>query len=219
MNLSRRVAAEFLGTAMLLAAVVGSGIMGERLAGGNEAIALLANSLATGATLVALIVTLAPISGAHFNPLISIALAARGDLQWRDVPDYVAAQVVGAMAGVIAAHGMFGLPLIELSFKPRPGPNLVWSEVVATYGLLLVVLIGSRRDARAMPYAVAAYITAAYWFTASTSFANPAVTLARAFTDTFCGIAWPDVPGFLVGQVVGSALAAVSARLLLQRQD
>ena len=214
---NQRLAAEGVGTAFLLAGVVGSGIMGEHLAGGNQSIALLANSLATGAALIALILTLGPISGAHFNPIITVAFAARGDLAWRDVPGYVVVQLLGAIAGVIAAHAMFGLPLVELSAKARPGLNLVWSECVASYGLLAIVLIGTRRNAAAVPYAVAAYITAAYWFTASTSFANPAVTLARAFTDTFCGIQPGDVPGFLAGQLTGGLLAALSLRFLTQR--
>lgn len=207
MSLSQRLTAEALGTAFLLAAIVGSGIMGEQLAGGNQAIALLANALATGAALLAILVTAGPISGAHLNPIVSITLAARGDLPWRDVPGYLAMQFVGAILGVMAAHAMFDLPLIELSAKPRPGVHLIWSEFVATFGLLVVVLQGSRQRAEALPYAVAAYITAAYWFTASTSFANPAVTLARALTNTFAGIRPADVPGFLLGQIAGGLAA------------
>lgn len=209
----QRLLAEGIGTAFLLASVVGSGIMGERLAGGNEAVALLANSLATGAALLALILTLGPISGAHFNPLISLALAARGDLPWREVPGYIGAQFTGAFAGVIAAHGMFGLPLIEFSAKARIGLNLSWAEFVASGGLLAVVMIGSRRSAATVPYAVAAFITAAYWFTASTSFANPAVTLARAFTDTFSGIRLADAPAFLLGQAAAGLVTLLCVQL------
>lgn len=213
MNLPRRIAAEAIGTAFLLAAVVGSGIMGERLAAGNEASALLANSLATGAALIALLLTLGPVSGAHLNPLVTVALAVRGDVPWREVPGYAAAQFAGALLGVMAAQVMFDLPLVELSQKGRSGMNLVFAEAVATFGLLAVVLQGSRQRPDALPYAVAAYITAAYWFTSSTSFANPAVTLARCLTDSFTGIRPADVPGFLLGEGAGS-LAAV---LLLAR--
>jgi len=209
MNLSQRIVAEAIGTAFLLAAIVGSGIMGERLAAGNEAIALLANSLATGAALIALLLTLGPVSGAHLNPAVTIALAVRGDIAWREVPGYVTAQFAGALLGVIAAQLMFDLPLIELSQKTRSGMNLVFAEAVATFGLLAVVLLGSRQRPGALPYAVAAYITAAYWFTASTSFANPAVTLARCLSDSFTGIRPEDVPGFLIGEVAGSLAAIV----------
>src|SRR5580698_1402844 len=189
------VFAEFLGTAFLLAVIVGSGIMGERLAGGNQALVLLVNSTATGAGLVALILTFAPVSGAHFNPLVSLLMTARGDLPWRDLPGYVVAQFVGAIAGVIAAHGMFAIPLLEVATKPRPGYALLWSEFIATVGLLLAIHRISRSRPEAVPYAVGCYIAAAYWFTSSTSFANPAVTVARALTDTFCGIRPADVPG------------------------
>jgi glycerol uptake facilitator-like aquaporin len=198
---------EAIATALLLVAVVGSGIMAERLAPANPALALLANSIATGCALVALIVTFAPLSGAHMNPLVSIALALRGDHAWRDVPGYVLAQVVGAMAGVFAAHAMFGMPLIEVSAKARPGSALVFAEAVATFGLLAVVLRGSRARPDAVPWTVACYIAAAYWFTASTSFANPAVTIARALTDSFAGISPTDVPGFVIGQCAGAAAA------------
>ena len=204
MTLARRLAAEFLGTAFLLVAVVGSGIMGERLAGGNEAIALLANSLATGTALVALILTFGPISGAHFNPAVSVALAARGALAWKDVLGYSIVQVLGAILGVVAAHAMFGLPLIEFSIKARTGMGLIWAEFVATFGLLAVILAGVRFRSDAIPYAVAAYITGAYWFTASTSFANPAVTMAREFTNTFAGIRQEDVVGFLAAQTAAT---------------
>lgn len=213
MTLARQILAEGLGTAFLLATVVGSGIMGERLAGGNEAIALLANSLATGAGLLAILLTLGPVSGAHLNPSITLALCARGDLSWTQAPGYIAAQFGGALLGVFAAHAMFGLPIFELAAKARPGGALMWSEFVAMCGLLAVVLIGSRQRPESVPAAVAAYITAAYWFTASTSFANPAVTLARAFTDTFTGIRPGDVVGFIASQ-----LAAVGVAVLISRR-
>src|SRR5262245_42173941 len=176
--LERRIAAEAVGTAMLLAAIVGSGIMGDRLAHGEQAIALLANSVATGAALVALILTFGPISGAHFNPAVTIADASQGGLAWREVPVYISAQVGGAVLGVWAAHAMFGEPIFMLSTHGRSGIEQMFSEFVATFGLLAVIWGCSRRRSEAVPFAVAAYITAAYWFTASTSFANPAVTLA-----------------------------------------
>ena len=198
------VFAEFLGTAFLLAVIVGSGIMGERLAGGNQALVLLVNSTATGAGLVALILTFAPVSGAHFNPLVSLLMTARGDLPWHDLPAYVVAQFVGAIAGVIAAHGMFAIPLLEVATKPRPGYALLWSEFIATVGLLLAIHRISRSRPEAVPYAVGCYIAAAYWFTSSTSFANPAVTVARALTDTFCGIRPADVPGFILAQTLAA---------------
>jgi glycerol uptake facilitator-like aquaporin len=210
MTLAARAAAEALGTAFLLATVVGSGIMAEQLAGGNAAVALLANALATGAGLLAIILTLAPVSGAHLNPAVSIALAVRGDLPWREAPAYIAAQFIGAGLGVLSAHAMFALPLLELATKPRSGGALMWSECVATGGLLAVVLIGSKRRPESVPAAVAAYITAAYWFTASTSFANPAVTLARAFTETFTGIRLADVPGFIAAQMAAVALTGAA---------
>ncbi len=200
---------------MLLAAVVGSGIMGERLAGGNVAIALLANTMATGAALVALILTFGPISGAHFNPAVTVADASQGGLAWSAVPVYVAAQVVGAFAGVAIAHVMFGEPLFTASRHARDGlPQLV-SEFVATFGLLAVIWGCVRSRSAAVPFAVAAYITAAYWFTASTSFANPAVTMARAATDTFAGIRPADAPGFIVAQVAGGGAATALFRWLL----
>ena len=210
MTLARRLAGEALGTAFLLIAVVGSGIMAERLSGGNAALALLANSLATGGALVALIVTFGPLSGAHFNPAVTVALAAQGTVKWVDVPSYVAVQLAAAIAGVVAAHAMFGLPLLEWSHKARPGFGQMWAEFVATFGLLAIVLSCVATASRAVPYAVAAYITGAYWFTSSTSFANPAVTIARALTDTFAGIARADVPGFIAAQV-----AAVPAAVLI----
>jgi glycerol uptake facilitator-like aquaporin len=208
-NLRPRAAAEFIGTAFLLAAVVGSGIMGERLAGGNIAIALLANTLATGAMLVVLILTLGPISGAHFNPAVTLAMSVTGDLPWREVPVYLASQIAGAFVGVASAHVMFGLPLFFLSVHPRNGAAQLWSEVVATFGLIFVIYGCCRFRPSATAYAVGAYITSAYWFTASTSFANPAVTLARAASDTFAGIRPVDSPGFIAAQLVG-ALAATA---------
>jgi glycerol uptake facilitator-like aquaporin len=215
MNLSRRATAEAIGTAMLLAAVVGSGIMGERLAGGNVALALLANTLATGAALVALIVTFGSISGAHFNPAVTLADASQGGLAWRDVPAYIIAQIVGAFAGVAIAHVMFGLPVFFASRHERSGGAQVFSEFVATFGLLAVIWGCARLRSQAVPFAVAAYITAAYWFTASTSFANPAVTLARSASDTFAGIRPVDAPVFIIAQLLGAALATLLFRWLI----
>jgi glycerol uptake facilitator-like aquaporin len=206
-SLGRRLAAEAVGTALLLAAVVGSGIMGERLAGGNVAVALLANTVATGAALVALILTFGSISGAHFNPAVTLADASRGGLAWGDVVPYVVAQITGAFAGVAAAHLMFEAPLFFASRHARSGPAQMFSEFVATFGLLAVIWGCLRVRADAIPFAVAAYITAAYWFTASTSFANPAVTLARSATDTFAGIRPADAPAFIVAQLLGAGAA------------
>ena len=206
-SLSRRLVAEAVGTALLLAAVVGSGIMGERLAGGNVAVALLANTLATGAALVALILTFGSISGAHFNPAVTLADASRGGLPWREVLPYVAAQIAGAFSGVAAAHVMFEAPLFFASRHARSGPAQVFSEFVATFGLLAVIWGCARLRSDAVPFAVAAYITAAYWFTASTSFANPAVTLARSATDTFAGIRPADAPAFIGAQLLGAGSA------------
>lgn len=208
-SLSRRVVAEGIGSALLLAAVVGSGIMGERLSGGNEGLALLANSLATGAALVSLLLTFGPISGAHLNPAVTLADASQGGTRWREVPGYLCAQVVGAFAGVAAAHAMFGEPLFTASTHARSGAAQGFSEFVASFGLLAVIWGCSRRRAGSVPFAVAAYITGAYWFTASTCFANPAVTLARSATDSFAGIAPADVPLFLLAQLLG-ALAATA---------
>ena len=200
MDRRRRLAAEAVGTALLLAAVVGSGIMGERLAGGNVAIALLANSIATGAALVALILTFGPISGAHFNPAVTLADASPGRLAWRDVPAYIAAQIAGAVPGVLAAHVMFAKPSVKLSQHGRAGGAQLFSEFVATFGLSPSSGALAKR-AEVVPIAVGLYITAAYWFTASTSFANPAVTIARGLTDTFAGIRPADVPGFIAAQL------------------
>lgn len=207
MRVKHAIASEFLGTALLLATVVGSGIMGERLAGGNVAVALLANTLATGAALIALIATFGPRSGAHFNPLVTLTEVALKRLGWATAAAYLAAQALGAIAGVMAAHTMFELPLLMESVHVRTGPHQWWSEVVASFGLLTVILNVAKTRPDAVPVAVGSYITAAYWFTASTSFANPAVTLARSFTDTFSGIRPIDVPGFVLAQLVGAALA------------
>jgi glycerol uptake facilitator-like aquaporin len=215
LTVARRAAvAEAIGTALLLAVIVGSGIMGERLAGGNVAIALLANSLATGFGLAALILVFAPVSGAHFNPLVTMLAAARKELSWRAVPAYLLAQFAGALLGVAAAHAMFGEPLFAFSTKVRAGPAQWWSEVVATFGLILVIAGCARHGAKTVAAAVGAYIAAAYWFTASTSFANPAVTIARAATDTFSGIRPDDAPGFIVAQILGAGLAALTVRWL-----
>jgi glycerol uptake facilitator-like aquaporin len=207
--------AEAVGTAFLLAAVVGSGIMGVRLAGGNVGLALLANTLATGAALAALILTFGPISGAHFNPAVTLAEAWQSRLPWHEALVYWGAQVPGAFIGVAAAHLMFGEPLFAASHRARAGGAQVFSEFVATFGLVAVIQGCARLRPPAVPLAVAAYITAAYWFTASTSFANPAVTLARAATDTFTGIRAADVPGFIVAQVCGAAAATALFRWLL----
>jgi glycerol uptake facilitator-like aquaporin len=209
---ARRAVAEALGTAFLLAAVVGSGIMGERLAGGNAAIALLANTIATGAMLVALILTFGPISGAHFNPAVTLADASQRGLAWREAPVYIASQIGGAFAGVAAAHLMFGEPLFFASRHARAGAAQLFSEFVATFGLLSVIWGCARLRSSAVPFAVGAYITGAYWFTSSTSFANPAVTLARAASDTFAGIRPADAPGFIAAQLAG----AMAATLLFQ---
>jgi glycerol uptake facilitator-like aquaporin len=205
--LSRRVTSEFLGTAFLVSAVVGSGIMGERLAGGNVAIALLANTIATGAALIALILTFGPISGAHFNPAVTLADAIESGILWREVPIYITAQFAGGILGAVLAHLMFGLRWYSLSTHVRSGWPLVLSEFIATFGLSSVIWGCTRTKPNATPFAVAAYITSAYWFTASTSFANPAVTVARALSDTFAGIRPADVPLFLAAQIAG-ALAA-----------
>jgi len=207
----RSAAAEAVGTALLLAAVVGSGIMGEQLAEGNAALALLANSLATGFALIALIVAFAPRSGAHFNPLVTFALGLRaGKIAWA----YLPAQFAGALLGTLLAHAMFDLPLVQLSETPRSSPGQWLSEVIATFGLVLLVLSLERRNAWAAPFAVGGYIAAAYWFTASTSFANPAVTLARGFTGTFAGIGIGHVPAFIVAQTIGAGLALLADRAL-----
>jgi glycerol uptake facilitator-like aquaporin len=211
----KEAVSEALGTALLLATVVGSGIMGERLAGGNVAVALLANTLATGAALVALILTFGPISGAHFNPVVSLCDAWMGGLAWRKLVPYVLAQSLGAFLGVAAANLMFDLPVFFASHHARSGASQWFSEFVATFGLLSVIWGCSRRRSSAVPFAVGAYITAAYWFTASTSFANPAVTLARSASDTFAGIRITDAPGFISAQILGAITATALFRWLV----
>ena len=206
-GLARRLAGEALGTALLLAIVIGSGIMGERLSGGNDALALLANSIATGAGLVVLILIFGPISGAHFNPAVTLVFVLRKEHGVRDGLAYAAAQTMGALAGVAAAHAMFALPIVELSTKHRDGPALAFSEVVATFGLVATILGSLRARPDSVPVNVGLYITAAYWFTSSTSFANPAVTVARALSNTFAGIAWTSAPLFIVCQFAGAVLA------------
>jgi glycerol uptake facilitator-like aquaporin len=213
--LPKRLVAEAVGTAMLLAAVVGSGIMGERLAAGNMAIALLANTIATGAALVALILTFGSISGAHFNPAVTLADASQGGIAWRETPLYISAQVIGAFAGVASANVMFGLPVFFASRHVRSGSAQLFSEFIATFGLLAVIWGCVRVRSAVVPFAVAAYITAAYWFTSSTSFANPAVTLARSMSDTFAGIRPIDVPGFIIAQLTAAAAATALFRWLL----
>ena len=215
-DLARRLAAEAIGTALLLAVVVGSGIMGEKLAGGNVAIALLANSIATGAGLVALIMTLGPVSGAHFNPVVTLVAALTGEMRGRDALAYCVVQCLAGFAGVALAHGMFELPLYFASQHVRTGAAQWVSEIAATFGLLMVILSCAKHRAPAIPYAVGGYITAAYWFTSSTSFANPAVTLARAATDTFAGIRPVDAPAFIAAQLAGALLALVVMRWILK---
>jgi glycerol uptake facilitator-like aquaporin len=215
MTLARTASAEAIGTALLLAIVVGSGIMGDRLAQGNAAVALLANAIATGAGLYTLIVILGPISGAHFNPIVSAVSVWERRLPRAQGAVYVLAQLGGAFAGVAAAHTMFGLPVAQISARIRPTLGEGLGEVIATFGLVLVILLALRFKAEAIPLAVAAFITSAYWFTSSTSFANPAVTLARAMTDTFAGISPQSVPLFIIGQSLGGTAAALFARWLV----
>lgn len=210
--ISKRAVAEAIGTAFLLAAVVGSGIMAERLAGGNIALALLANAIVTGAALYALIVAIAPWSGAHFNPAVTLVMASSGAMRWRDVMPYIVAQLAGAVCGVWLAHLMFALPIVEWSAHARTGVGQWTGEFVATFGLLLVIESGRRKSPSTLPAAVATYIIAAYWFTSSTSFANPAVTLARSMTDTFAGIAPNGVVGFIVAQAAAAAAAIGATR-------
>jgi glycerol uptake facilitator-like aquaporin len=219
-NLRARLTAEFLGTAFLVAVVIGSGIMGERLAGGNVAIALLANTLATGAGLVALILTFGPVSGAHLNPAVTLAQALSGQgISWREAGAYTVAQCVGGVSGAIIAHLMFGLRWYSFSVHDRHGWPLILSEFVATFGLLSVISGCSRLRSEALPYAVAAYITAAYWFTASTSFANPAVTIARSLSDTFAGIRPSDAPMFIAAQLTGAVAAMFLFGWLIPRKS
>jgi len=214
-TLMRRIVSEFTGTLLLLAAVVGSGIMGERLAAGNVAIALLANTLATGAALIAIILTFGPISGAHLNPAVTLADAWLGGIAWHETPAYILAQLAGAFAGVTAAHLMFGLSVLSVSTHARSGPAQMFSEFIATFGLIAVIWGCARTRPAAVPFAVGAYITAAYWFTASTSFANPAVTLARCMTNTFSGIRPVDAPGFIVAQFAGAFGATLLFKWLM----
>lgn len=209
MALKQRLAAEAIGTALLLATVVGSGIMAERLAAGNVALALLANTLATGAVLVALIFTFGAISGAHLNPAVTLTEALRKAFEWREVPGYLAAQIAGAYLGVLAAHAMFELPAFTASTRERTGPAQWLAEAVATAGLIIVLRGSAKNRPDAVPFVVGAYITAAYWFTSSTSFANPAVTLARAASDTFAGIRPQDAPMFIAAQLAGASCAAL----------
>jgi glycerol uptake facilitator-like aquaporin len=216
--LSRRLAAEALGTAFLLMAVVGSGIMAERLAGGNDALALLCNTVATGAALVVLISVFAPLSGAHFNPAVTLYFALRREIGWRDAMLYAAVQILAAIAGVWIAHAMFGVAILEVSHKLRDGPSQWLSEFVATFGLLLTIA-GCARKPDTTPALVGLYIAAAYWFTASTSFANPAVTIARAMTDSFTGIAPSSIIGFIGAQIVAAFAAALLLRVLYPRLD
>ena len=212
--LGRRLLAEGLGSFLLVSTVVGSGIMAAALAGGTDAVALLGNTLATGAILFVLITMLGPISGAHLNPAVTLVATARGDLEWRETAPYIAAQLCAGIAGVWAAHAMFDLPIVQFSTHVRSGPGQWLSEVIATFGLILTILGTVRHRPAWVPATVAAYISAAYWFTSSTSFANPAITVARSLSDTFAGIAPSDAPMFIVAQLIGAALAAATARLL-----
>ncbi len=215
-DLQRRLAAEFTGTAILLATVIGSGIMGQSLAGGNVAIALLANAIATGAILFVLITMLGPISGAHFNPAVTAVFALRREISTGDATSYVIAQILGGLTGVAIAHIMFAEPVLQLSVTSRTGGAQWFSEIVATFGLVITILLTLKARADAVPVAVALYITSAYWFTASTSFANPAVTLARAFSDTFAGIRLIDAPLFMVAQIIGALAALAFCNWLLR---
>ncbi|HWS66663.1 MAG TPA: MIP/aquaporin family protein [Steroidobacteraceae bacterium] len=213
-SLGRRIFSEWLGTAFLLATVVGSGIMAQKLAGGNVALALLGNTIPTGSILVVLILIFGPLSGAHFNPAVTLAFAWRGELPWSDAVVYIAAQILGAIAGVWAAHLMFELPLWQFSTTARTGAAQWFAESIATFGLLLTIFGCAARTPAAVPYAVGLYIIAAYWFTASTSFANPAVTVARSFSDTFAGIAPSGVIAFIAAQLLGMAIAVVVSNWL-----
>jgi len=213
-RLTQRLGAEGLGTAFLLATVIGSGIMAERLAGGNQALALLCNTLPTGAILVVLITIFGPISGAHLNPAVSLVFALRKEMLWNEYAAYVVAQIAGGILGALLAHAMFELPFFQISATARTGLGQWIAEVVAVFGLILTILGCLARNAAAVPMAVGLYITAAYWFTASTSFANPAVTIARSLSDTFAGIAPADVPAFIAAQIIGAVLAHITARML-----
>jgi glycerol uptake facilitator-like aquaporin len=218
-SLARRLAAECLGTGLLVATVVGSGVMGERLAGGNVALALLGNTLPTGAILVVLITIFGPISGAHFNPAVSLVFALKRDLGLREAALYALAQIAGGIAGTIVAHLMFALPLIEPSMKARTGGPQWFAEWVATFGLVLTIFLGIRFTRASVPWLVGLYITAAYWFTASTSFANPAVAIARSLTNTFSGIRPLDLPGFIAAQLIGAVCGLGVAAWLLRKSE
>lgn len=218
-TLKRRMAAEAIGTAFLLIAVVGSGIMGERLSGGNAAVALLVNTLATGTALVALIYSFAPISGAHFNPVVTLAMASRYRFGWREVPAYLLSQFAGATVGIMGAHGMFGEPAIFWSHHVRTGAPQLFSEFVATFGLMTVIWSSCRYRTDAISFAVGAYIASAYWFTSSMSFANPAVTIARMMSDTFTGIRPADAPGFILAQLFGAGAATLLSRWLMPHKE
>jgi glycerol uptake facilitator-like aquaporin len=218
-DFNRRLASEAMGTGLLVATVVGSGIMAAKLAGGNTAIALLGNTIPTGAILVVLITIFGPISGAHFNPVVSMVMALRGTLSRAELVPYILAQIVGGIVGTLAAHAMFDLPLVQMASTARTGPAQWFAEVVATFGLLVTILGCVRAKPDAVPMIVGLYITAAYWFTASTSFANPAVTIARALTDTFSGINPLHVPGFIVAQIIGALLGSVLMWWLLKEDD
>jgi glycerol uptake facilitator-like aquaporin len=213
-RLSQRLGAEGLGTGFLLATVIGSGIMAERLAGGNQAIALLCNTLPTGAILVVLITIFGPVSGAHFNPAVSLVFVLRREISWADFIAYTAAQITGGILGALLAHAMFEVPIFQISATARTGHGQWLAEMIAAFGLILTILGCLARNAAAVPMAVGLYITAAYWFTASTSFANPAVTIARSFSNTFAGIAPTDVPAFIVAQIIGAILGLLTARRL-----
>jgi glycerol uptake facilitator-like aquaporin len=215
--LARRLAAEGLGAFFLFATVIGSGIMAEKLSGGNDAVALLANTLATGAMLFVLITMLGPISGAHMNPAVSLVAAARRELAWRDAGAYILAQLAFGILGAWAAHAMFGLPVLQYSMKARTGVGIWTGEAIATFGLILTILGTVRFRREWVPASVALYITAAYWFTSSTSFANPAITVARSLSNTFAGIAPRDVPLFVAAQLIGAFAAALVARNLFDR--
>jgi glycerol uptake facilitator-like aquaporin len=216
-GLARRLAAEAIGSFFLFATVIGSGIMAEALAGGNVAIALLGNTLATGAILLVLIAMLAPVSGAHFNPAVTLVMAIRRDLPWRDVAPYVAAQLIGGILGAFAAHLMFDLPILQYSLKARSGIGQWTGELVATFGLILTIIGTATHRPKLVPASVALYITAAYWFTSSTSFANPAITIVRSLSDSFAGIAPGDVPMFVIAQLAGALAAAIIGKALFDR--
>lgn len=216
--MSKRLVAELLGTLLLVATVVGSGIMAEQLAGGNDALALLGNTIPTGAILVVIILIFGPISGAHFNPAVTLAFLIRKDIDLRTALTYWPVQIVGGVLGTIIAHHMFELPLLEASTHARTGLSQWSAEIVATFGLVLTIFGCIRYRPETVPYAVGLYISAGYWFTASTSFANPAVTMARSFTDTFSGIAPADAPGFIVAQLIGAALATILAAWIFSRE-